>query len=93
MELVRDLAQVGRDDRGLVGGKAANLGELIRAGLPVPPGFVVTTDAYWAFVEVNADVRAALRRGAAGEQTRDAFESGDVPGPVRDQVAAAYEAR
>src|SRR2546421_10962078 len=30
----------------LVGGKAANLGELIRAGFPVPPGFCVTTTAY-----------------------------------------------
>ncbi len=36
-------------DRGalpLVGGKAANLGELTRAGLPMPPGFCVTTAAY-----------------------------------------------
>ena len=30
----------------LVGGKAANLGELIAAGLPVPAGFCVTTEAY-----------------------------------------------
>src|SRR5262245_28148285 len=30
----------------LVGGKAGNLGEMIRVGLPVPPGFCVTTDAY-----------------------------------------------
>src|SRR5687768_18302397 len=30
----------------LAGGKAANLGELTRAGLPVPPGFCVTTTAY-----------------------------------------------
>lgn len=30
----------------LVGGKGANLGELIRAGLPVPDGFCVTTEAY-----------------------------------------------
>jgi len=33
------------------GGKGANLGELIRAGLPVPPGFVVTTGAYHLFLE------------------------------------------
>jgi phosphoenolpyruvate synthase/pyruvate phosphate dikinase len=30
----------------IAGGKAANLGELTRAGLPVPPGFCVTTAAY-----------------------------------------------
>jgi phosphoenolpyruvate synthase/pyruvate phosphate dikinase len=36
------------------GGKGANLGVMIRAGLPVPGGFVVTTDGYRAFVAVNA---------------------------------------
>lgn len=36
-----------------MGGKAANLGELVRARLPVPPGFVVTTDAYRAFVDTH----------------------------------------
>src|SRR4051812_41655980 len=36
------------------GGKAANLGELCRAGLPVPPGFLLTTDAYEHFVTANA---------------------------------------
>ena len=44
------LAAFGRDDVARAGGKAANLGELVRAGLPVPPGFVVTTEAYRSFV-------------------------------------------
>ena len=35
-------------DKSLVGGKAENLGRLIRAGFPVPDGFVVTTRAYRA---------------------------------------------
>ena len=34
----------------LAGGKAMNLAELVRAGFPVPPGFIITTDAYRAFV-------------------------------------------
>ena len=38
--------EVDKDDIGLVGGKGANLGELTRAGLPVPPGFIVTAEAY-----------------------------------------------
>src|SRR5260370_39942696 len=38
-----------------VGGKAANLGEMVRAGLPVPPGFCVTTTAY-ALVAEGADL-------------------------------------
>ena len=44
--LVLDLAQLSADQIGAVGGKAANLGELIRAGFDVPPGFCVTTEAY-----------------------------------------------
>ena len=45
--------EISKEDIPLVGGKGANLGELSRAGLPVPPGFVVTTTAYDAFVEAS----------------------------------------
>ena len=38
--------RVGQADLAIVGGKGANLGEMARAGLPVPPGFCVTTHAY-----------------------------------------------
>jgi pyruvate,water dikinase len=44
------LESVSDTDRPWVGGKASKLGELIREGLPIPPGFVVTTSAYDAFV-------------------------------------------
>ena len=43
---VRPLAEVGRHDRSTAGGKGANLGELVRAGVRVPPGFVISTDAH-----------------------------------------------
>ena len=39
------LDEISKDDIALAGGKGANLGELSHAGLPVPPGFVVTTAA------------------------------------------------
>jgi pyruvate,water dikinase len=42
--------RVGKEALFLVGGKNASLGELIRAGIPVPPGFSVTTDAYLEFI-------------------------------------------
>lgn len=45
-QFVRTFAEIDRRDIATVGGKAANLGELTRAGFPVPPGFVVTIDAY-----------------------------------------------
>src|SRR5262249_51930506 len=43
-----------------VGGKGANLGELTRAGFPVPPGFCVTTAAYLDFVRTSAEFAALL---------------------------------
>ena len=50
--------ELGADDVGLVGGKCANLGELTRAGFPVPPGFAVTTAAYERD-DIDAAVEAA----------------------------------
>ena len=58
-ELVLPLRAVGRDWLPVVGGKAANLGELIRAGLPVPPGFCVTSAAY-ELVSGGAGLRPIL---------------------------------
>jgi pyruvate,water dikinase len=37
-----------------VGGKCASLGELMKARIPVPPGFAITTDAYELFLDENS---------------------------------------
>lgn len=47
------LHEVTKDDVLLVGGKNANLGEMIRAGIPVPPGFAVTSYAFKYFLETT----------------------------------------
>jgi rifampicin phosphotransferase len=51
MPLVVNLSDVSDSDLPLVGGKASKLGDVVRQGLPVPPGIVVTTEAYQAFVD------------------------------------------
>ncbi|MHC1600752.1 MAG: PEP/pyruvate-binding domain-containing protein, partial [Candidatus Nezhaarchaeales archaeon] len=43
--------EIDKNDLPLVGGKSANLGELTKAGIPVPPGFAVTSYAYREFIE------------------------------------------
>jgi pyruvate,water dikinase len=43
--------EVTKNDIPLVGGKGANLGEMTNAGIPVPPGFIVTAAAYFDFIE------------------------------------------
>ena len=62
------LDEITADDLEMVGGKAANLGEMLRAGFRVPPGFCVTTAAYRAFVERNElqEGIRALARDANG---------------------------
>ena len=50
---VLDFTQVDKDDIAHVGGKGANLGEMTQAGFPVPPGFIVTSHAYYYFLKVN----------------------------------------
>jgi pyruvate,water dikinase len=45
--------EVGKDDVGLVGGKGANLGEMLNSKFPVPYGFIVTSHAYFYFIEKN----------------------------------------
>ena len=61
MKYIYSLSELSQSDLLLAGGKAANLGVLIRAGLPVPPGFCITTDAYRAFVAAN-DLQALILR-------------------------------
>jgi pyruvate,water dikinase len=43
--------EVTKKDVPLVGGKGANLGEMTNANIPVPPGFIVTADAYFDFIK------------------------------------------
>ncbi len=43
--------EVGKGDVGLVGGKGANLGEMVNASLPIPYGFIITAQAYFDFIE------------------------------------------
>jgi pyruvate,water dikinase len=54
MRVVSWLTELGKGDGALAGGKGANLGELLRTSLPVPPGFVVSTAAYRHFVAANS---------------------------------------
>lgn len=61
--LVLELSEIAPNCLALVGGKGLNLGRLLRAGLRVPPGFVVTTEAY-ARREEQA-VRAAIENAYA----------------------------
>ncbi len=84
------------------GGKGMSLSKLARAGLPVPPGFHVTTEAYKRFVAVN-DIQPRIAKALAGIDAADTaavdsasnaiggfFAEGRIPAHIADAVSAAY---
>ena len=84
------------------GGKGANLARLTRAGFQVPRGFIISTDAYRAFVEANrwlsmiessvenisAEDTSGLEKISA--QIRAAFSVGKMPDEIEAAIRAAY---
>ncbi|WP_460801970.1 PEP/pyruvate-binding domain-containing protein [Microbacterium sp. GXF6406] len=87
-----------------LGGKCASLVNLTGAGMPVPPGFAVTTTAYTSFVELTglADEIDALLAGLDPEDVamvdevsakiRDQFLSREIPDAIRDEFSRAFAA-
>ncbi len=104
MSFIRSLAELGQADLLVAGGKAANLGVLTRAGLPVPPGLCVTTDAYRAFVAANSLEAPILRLISSlqiddpqsaddiAEQIRALFSAGQIPDDLAAEIRSAYAA-
>ncbi|MGN0042671.1 phosphoenolpyruvate synthase [Rhodococcus sp. (in: high G+C Gram-positive bacteria)] len=101
---IRPIETVGAEDAPTVGGKSANLGELTRAGFPVPSAFAVTADAY-----IDAMQAAGLRAGLAAEavpapdideatlirtsaELAESVTTASVPDEMRADIVAAYEA-
>src|SRR5262245_58932757 len=101
-ELTRTLADLRAADAESFGGKSSALGELIAAGIPVPPGFAVSTAAYRAFVAeagLAPMVESALAGldpndvdavGAVSHRIGEAMRSAPIPSSVRDEVAERY---
>ncbi len=77
-DLILDLAEIRENALALVGGKGLNLGRLTRAGLPVPPGFVVTTEAYRLRESASDTVREAVfaAHDRLGGGPKDYYENG-----------------
>lgn len=93
---------VDREDIPLVGGKGANLGEMTKAGFPVPNGFIVTSSAYYHFIEVNKlkekirlalhgmDVNNSKSLEAASQKAKRLIISSPIPKEVSQEIFKAY---
>ncbi|MFP8956266.1 phosphoenolpyruvate synthase [Natrialbaceae archaeon A-CW3] len=95
------LDEISADDLETVGGKGASLGELTGAGLPVPPGFVVTAGTYRTFIEdagideelfevVDVDVEDSKALASAADQAQARILETPFPDDLREEILEAY---
>lgn len=91
-----------RNSVSLVGGKNANLGEMLKSGIRVPPGFAITSRAFktymdkenlWEVVKKETedisidDIKAVSR---AGNNIRTSIMSKNIPDDMQDEITTAY---
>ncbi len=102
MENVAWFENLSSSDVEIAGGKGASLGEMVNAGLPVPPGFAVTAQAYEKFVneeniidemndlleKVNVDDSEALKE--TGEKVRNIILEAEMPEDIREDIIESY---
>jgi len=94
--------EVSKGDVPLVGGKAANLGEMLKAGIPVPSGFIVSAAAYFDFVKktsLKAKLKAELRGldvhnskklRRASRRIQAAIKAAKMPASTAKEIKEAY---
>lgn len=85
-----------------VGGKGASLGEMYNAGMPIPPGFCVTAQAYAAFLKANTlhdtiakllkglDVEETAKLDTVAEKIQEKILNGTIPKEMSIKIAQAY---
>jgi pyruvate,water dikinase len=104
-DVISWFADIGLNDRPQVGGKGGSLGELQRAGIAVPPGFVVKTDAFNRFLaslEREFPVRARIEALSPDEalekaatccaEIRAKVEAAALPADVLEEISGAHAA-
>jgi pyruvate,water dikinase len=95
--------EVDKEDLPLVGGKGANLGELTKLEVPVPPGFIVTTQSYFHFLDesgIRTKIRGILKKlnpdnskqlMKAATQIKELINNSKMPQQIADEIKDAYE--
>lgn len=80
--------EVTKVDIPLVGGKGANLGEMVHAQIPVPPGFIVTASAYFKFLN-GAGLTDKVRHDLEGLNVNDSKRLQEVSSVIKDRISSA----
>ena len=97
--------EVGQEHGLIVGGKCANLGEMVRMGLRVPPGFAISVKAYERFcqetgaapeishyVESLGKLEGIEQFDEASRTIRTVIESKEMPEDLKKEISSAYQA-
>ncbi|MGZ7117013.1 MAG: PEP/pyruvate-binding domain-containing protein, partial [Methanobacterium sp.] len=104
MKYVKFFEELKKEDVAIAGGKGANLGELTQAGIPVPPGFVVTAATYDEFIKetgifdeimgildaINVDNNQELQE--ASVKIKKIIMDAYMPDDIRTIILEAYNA-
>jgi pyruvate,water dikinase len=102
LPLVVNFKDVNKHDINLVGGKGANLGEMTQAGLPVPPGFIVTAEAYRQFIDANniqpkikallskLDVNDSKKLQKTAKKVRRLINRAPIPNELKHEIIKYY---
>ncbi len=102
MNYIKWFKEISKEDIAIAGGKGANLGELTQAGIPVPPGFVVLSSAYYKFLEDNklrpqihrilatCDVLDPAQLDPAAKKIQKLMAAAPVPAEVAREIFTSY---
>lgn len=100
---IKPFSELSKDDADSAGGKGASLGEMTRAGIPVPPGFVILTNAFEQFIDetdlrqeieanlTDVDHEAVHTAERASEQIQSLILGAKMPGSIQKEVEVAFK--
>jgi len=103
LPIITFFKDIDKHDTPLVGGKGANLGEMVKAGFPVPNGFAITINAYDSFLVENdiakkiyeilaiTDVNDPNQLGSASNKIQKMIINGKIPDEVSKEIIIAYK--
>ena len=100
-KIVAWFAEITKEDIAIAGGKGANLGEMTKARIPIPPGFVITSEAYFEFLKTglihevskhleSLDVNDSRKLQEVANTIKDKISRAPMPSYMVDEIKKAY---
>jgi pyruvate,water dikinase len=100
--LIKTLSEISKRDILVAGGKGSSLGEMLRAGIPVPPGFVVSSKAFDGFLHetgLNVEIESIMRKvnhrdvnsvEEASVEARDLIRDAEFPADIGKKILQGF---